>query len=71
MHYQSAMADNLPFDDTAIVVVSEMVGQRRMSRAATVDEWPPEPRVPAPPPQRHARFYPVVRRPTTCSGESM
>lgn len=55
----------LPFDDTAVLVLSENVGGERARRAATVDEWPPEPQKPALPPQRHARFYPVVR-PTTC-----
>jgi hypothetical protein len=69
------MEDELPFDDTAVLVLSEGVGQTRTRtrRAVTADEWPPEPPRPAvtTPAPRHARFYPVVRRPTTCSDDAM
>ena len=73
---EAAMA----FDDTAVLVTGTILSvdvggadTDRMiaARAITADEWPPEPPQPAMLAPRRARFYPVVRRPTTCTGETM
>ena len=70
----------IAFDDTAVLVTGPILSvdvgaddTDRMiaARAITAEEWPPEPRQPATLAPRRARFYPIVRRPTTCSGETI
>jgi hypothetical protein len=74
--------DELVLDEQPVAQVDDFRDTDPMGvpsfRAQTSSEWPPAPPLPADlaagtitkgvPPQRHARSYAIVRRPTTSSG---
>jgi hypothetical protein len=73
LHDRASVDDDRDTEPMEIPVLQEPeemwldVGDRRVTRASTSSDWPPEPQPPARPTERRARIHDVVARPPTCS----